>query len=103
MKIIEDMSEFIEEEIGDAKKYIKMAIKLKTEHPAAAKTFYELSMEEMRHMQMLHDSVSKIINEYKTTHGEPPAAMMAVYEYLHKKQIDHAAEVKRYQSMYNGT
>ncbi len=103
MKIIEELSDFIEEEIGDAQKYAKMAVKLKAEYPTLAKTFYELSTEEMRHMQMLHDSVTKVINEYKMTHGEPPAAMMTVYEYLHKKQIEHAAQAKHYQSMYNGT
>lgn len=32
--------------------------------------------------------------------GPPPAAMMAVYEYMHEKQIEEANEVKMYLSQY---
>jgi hypothetical protein len=35
--------------------------------------------------------------------GEPPATMLAVYEYLHRKHIDKVADIKRYQDMYKQT
>ena len=53
-----------------------------------------LSGEEMRHMQMLHNQVVKLIDNYRRTEGEPPASMLAVYDYLHQKFIDHAKEIK---------
>ena len=53
-------------------------------------------------MNTLHGEVARIIQEYKDKNGDPPKEMMAVYEYLHKKQIDHAAEVKAMQAMYKG-
>ena len=41
-----------------------------------------------------------MIEGYRKTHGEPPAAMMAVYEYVHKKHIERLEEARRYQEMY---
>lgn len=59
-----------------------------------------LSMEEMKHMQILHNQVTKIIESYRKTNGEPPAPMLAVYDYLHEKFIDEAKEVRMLQQMY---
>ncbi len=62
-----------------------------------ADLFYRLSGEEMN---LLHNEAVTIIEKYRREHGEPPVAMMAVYDYLHEKQIDAAAEVKTKQAMF---
>ena len=102
MKIIEKLSEKIADEIEDAKEYAEMAIEEREEHPDLARMLYTISTEEMDHMGRLHSAVAQIIEDYRKTKGEPPAAMLAVYEYLHKKEMEKMAEVKNLQAMYKG-
>ena len=100
MKIIQQLSEMIEEEIEGACEYAKEAVKHKEDDPMLAKTFYDIAGMELQHVTMLHDQVTRIIENHRREHGEPPAAMMAVYEYLHNKQIEKVGKVKNYLAMY---
>lgn len=100
MKLIKELTERIEEEIDGAEEYVKEAIKLKHEHPSLAKTLYDISNQEMSHIDMLHTEVVKLIEEHRRTHGEPPAPMMAVYQYLHERHIDKVNAIKVLQAEY---
>ena len=100
MKLIKELEEMIDEEIHDVKKYAKMAAEVKDEYPMLAHTLYTISTQEASHQASLHSEVVKIIEEYRAKNGEPPASMMAVYDYLHKKHIEKMAEARRYQEEY---
>ena len=100
MKIIKKLSEYIEEELHGAKKYAKCALKHKDKDPELAKTFHSMSLQEMEHVNELHKQVVAAIDKYRKESGEPPAPMMAVYNYLHEKHIDEAAEIKAMQAMF---
>ena len=100
MKIIQKLSEYIKEEIDGAENYAKKALKYREEYPTLAKTLHDISIEEMKHIDLLHGEVVKLIEKYRREHGEPPASMLAVYDYLHEKQIEKSNEVKMYQNQY---
>ena len=100
MEVIKELSEKIAEEIHDAESYVKMAMEHRMDYPDVARTLYDISTEEMDHMKRLHEAAEEIIRAYRKTGGEPPAAMKAVYDYLHKKHIDAAATVRAMQAMY---
>ena len=103
MKLIRDIEEMIEDEIHDIKKYAQMAAKVKDEHPGLAQTLYNISVQEDAHHAALHNEVTKIVEEHRRTHGAPPAEMMAVYDYLHKRHIDKLAEARKYQDIYKSS
>lgn len=100
MKIIKKLSDYIHEEIHDAGKYAEAAVLYKEDYPEAATLFYRLSTEELNHMQLLHNLVAQIIADYRKTKGDPPADMLAIYNYVHEKLIDEEKEVKIMQQMY---
>ena len=100
MHIIKCLSEKIEDELDDACEYIDLAMKWKQEEPDTADLFYDLSLKEMEHMELLHNEAVELIDEYRKEHGEPPKEMMTLYDYLHEKHIAKATRIKVKQGMY---
>lgn len=100
MKEIKMLMEHVEDELKDAHTYAELALEYKEADPETAELFYKLSGEEMTHMNALHKAVVRHIEEYRRQKGEPPEAMMAVYEYLHKRDIEKAENVGVLQNMY---
>ena len=100
MKIIKCLSEKIEDELNDADEYIDLAMRWKTDEPDTAQVFYELSLEEMNHVEKLHKEVSEVIEDYRKEHGEPPKDMLTLYDYLHEKHIGKATKIRVKQGMF---
>ena len=100
MKIIKMLEERISDEIEDVGGYAKMAAEVKSEWPALSHVLYTISTQEEGHVEMLHAEVVKLIEQHRKTRGEPPATMLAVYDFLHKKHIEDLAKAKNYQEIY---
>ena len=100
MQVIKCLSENIESTLDAAEENIKKAIQYKIDFPIAAKAFYNQSITLMDSIKGQHEAVVALIEAYRKEKGEPPAPMMAVYNYLHERQISQAAAVKNLQDMY---
>ena len=100
MDIIRMIQPWLEEEIDDGKKYAMAALQIRDHHPDIAGELVEISTEELGHMARLHAILAKLIDAYRDEKGDPPAPMLAVYDYLHRQQIAKAAEVKNLQAMF---
>ena len=100
MKIIMYLTDKIEEELEDADSYIDLAIKYKDEDQDVARLFYDLSTEEMGHMEKLHAEVVDQIRVYREESGEPPKGMMELYNHIHQKQEAEAMRIKVKQGMF---
>lgn len=100
MKEIKLLMEHIEDELCDAHTYAELALEYKSTAPETADLFEKLAAEEMNHMNMLHKEVVRLIEEYRREKGAPPADMMAVYEYLHKRAIEKTEAVGVLQGLY---
>lgn len=94
MKIIEKLSDMIEEEISDAWKYARCYQQYREEEPELARTFSQLSLEELTHVDRLHAQVVRLIKDYRDKNGDPPEHMMFIYNYLHDRHIQKVTEIR---------
>ena len=100
MKIIRCLTEKVEEELHDADAYIELAMAWKNEDEDVANLFYELSTEEMKHVDMLHAEVADQIKVYIEENGEPPKGMKSLYDWMHEKHMETAMKIKVKQGMF---
>lgn len=101
MKIIKCLCEDIEATLDAAEHDIKEATMYKEEYPVASKAFYAKSLALMDTIKLQHDAVVALIEGVRKEKGEPPAPMMAIYDYMHERQINKAAAIRALQEMYS--
>lgn len=94
MKKIKCLVENIGEEVEDAEKYAKEAMRMKTEDLELSKVYAELARQELGHADTLHNQAVRIIKAHKATGAETPASMQAIWEWEHEKIMDKTARIK---------
>ena len=92
MKKIEQIADYIDEELDDAMRYARCSIQ--TDDTELAKLYKTLSNEELGHAMRLHEQVVRIIKDYRDKNGEPPQRMMGRYEYIHERQMKKYSDVR---------
>lgn len=102
MKIIEKLSDMMEEEMNDADKYIECAMKWKQDDMMLSKMYADLSADELKHAMMLHDNATRLITEFKQKGETVPPEMQAVYDYLHERHMEKYNSVKVKHAVYKG-
>lgn len=100
MIIIKKLSDLIDEELNDAEKYAKLALEYKEEMPKIADLFFNLSLEELRHMSNLHNAVVEVINQYKDDPDPRTEGMKIAYDAIHEHEIAKEKGVRILQAMY---
>ena len=100
MKTIRVLSEVIENALEFAEDRIDDAMDIKADSPEAARVLGDFAESIMDWVTNVHAATTKIITDYRKANGEPPEPMMNVYDYLHKKHIDHAAKVRAMYQMF---
>ena len=90
----------INDELADSMKYGDKAMKYKDTHPAMAELFYSLSMEEMKHKNMLHNQLVKEMHECIENYPEKEEGINAVYDVLNERQVEWENSIRSYQSAY---
>ena len=100
MKEIKKLSELIDEELGDAEKYAKLALMYREDMPKVAEMFFALSVDETRHMNNLHSAVVDLINQHKDDPDPRTEGMKVAYDLIHQHEIEKEKGVRMLQSMY---
>lgn len=102
MRIIKTLACLIDEELGDAEKYAKLALEHKQDYPELAGAFFSLSLEELKHMEILHNHVAKLIDQHKTDTDPRTEGMRIAHQLLHERAIEKEKSVRILLDMYRG-
>ena len=100
MKIIKCLTKDIECELDIAEDYAKKAIQYKLDYPEVSQSYFSASSLHLDLMRNLHDRIVDLITSYRKEKGEPPAPMMAIYDYMHERFISKASAVKNLHELY---
>ena len=100
MKKIKELAEHIQEELCDAEEYAKSATMYKDDDKELADVYANLARQEIEHAHAEHEQVVRMIRKAREEGVTPPESMMAVWDYLHEKMIQHEAGVSSLLDMY---
>ena len=94
MKILKGLIQKADDTLEEIEWYAEKAHHLKSEHKALADTYIKIAEMHVTIYNMLHERMVSLINEEKTKGVQPPAAMLAIWEYEHEKLVKEFAEAK---------
>ena len=90
----------IDDELADAMKYAEKAVHCKDIEAPMAELFYSLSVEEIKHKNMLHNQLVKEMQNYIALNADKEAEVRAIYDILNERQVEWENSIRTYQSSY---
>lgn len=99
MHEIRHLAEEIREELDDAEKYAREAVKHAEDDPEGASTYADLSRQELGHANRLYEMAARHIEKAKDAGRHPTEAEQAVWDWVRERMLDRAAHVKTLLSM----
>ena len=99
MKRIKHLADQIKDELESAKDYAEEYLTFKAKGDAPWSTRYkEMSTDELKHANYIHERVMNEINELKKVYT-PPEEMMEKWEHEHREFIEKTAWIKQMLAM----
>lgn len=90
----------IDDELADAMKYAEKAMHCKGTNIPMAELFYSLSVEEIKHKNMLHNQLLKEMQSCIDNDPEKEHEINAIYDVLNERQVEWENSIRTYQSSY---
>lgn len=90
----------MEDELEGSCEYIKCALELKDTDRTWADAYYSMAQTEYQHMNALHGLAVAEVRRLADAGDESYSTMKMVYDYLHERLMDKAAEVQAMMTMY---
>lgn len=99
MKEIQNYIDQINDEIDGAKNYAELYLMAKAKSDKEwAQRCYEMSQDELKHANWIHEKAVKEIMQLSTVY-EPPSEMKNSWDISHKNYIEKAAWIKQMLTM----
>lgn len=100
MDTIKKLLDLINDELEDAMTYAEKAVKCKATHPDMAEMFFSLSMDELKHKNMLQNHLQKAVKECAEDCPEKAEAVNMLYDFELDRNISWENSIRQYQAMY---
>lgn len=88
------------EEIEGAKLYIKNALEIKPMNQNWSKSFYDMSVEELKHATIIYKMAEEYYKIMSSTYQEVPKYISETYESIVSCYAEECSQVKIMQEMY---
>lgn len=94
MKILSDLISKAHDTMEEVEWYAEKALHYKQDHKSTADAYNKIADMHITIYDMLHKEMVSLIDEHKRMGHNPPAEMLAIWNYEHERLIKEFAEAK---------
>ena len=99
--LMHDLYSMMDEEIDGAETYAEKAISCKETMPDLAKTFHQMSLDEMKHASTIEAEIKRVIAAEKTKNPqEVTGTMDMIYSFMHDQFAMKVVKIQMMQTKF---